>query len=390
LRDDIQKILDQKAEVQKKWQEKTKQTVGEVDAEVIAEVVSKMTGVPLTRLEKEEAQKLLEMEAELHKTVVSQDEAIKALSKAVRRSRSGLKDPNRPMGSFIFVGPSGVGKTLLARAIAEFMFGDADAMIQIDMSEYMEKHAVSRLVGAPPGYVGYEEGGQLTERIRRRPYSVLLLDEIEKAHSDVYNMLLQIMEEGRLTDSFGRHVDFKNVILIMTSNIGADLIKNQSGFGFGKRTEESNFDKMKELLDKEMERHFRPEFLNRLDSQIVFRPLTRHDLTTIVEYELNKVFKRLLEHNLHLDMESSAKEFLIDKGYNPEFGARPLRRAIERYIEDPLSEDLLRGKFKGKTLIRISVQDEDHLRFEGVDAPVEIDEDSVVVHTAPPAGEPAQ
>ena len=390
LRDDIQKILDEKAGIQKKWQEKSKQTVGEVDAEVIAEVVSKMTGVPLTRLEKEEAQKLLEMEAELHKTVVSQDEAIKALSKAVRRSRSGLKDPNRPMGSFIFVGPSGVGKTLLARAIAEFMFGDADAMIQMDMSEYMEKHTVSRLVGAPPGYVGYEEGGQLTERVRRRPYSVLLLDEIEKAHSDVYNMLLQIMEEGRLTDSFGRHVDFKNVILIMTSNIGADLIKNQSGFGFGKRTEESNYDKMKELLDKEMERHFRPEFLNRLDSQIVFRPLTRHDLTTIVEYELNKVFKRLLEHNLHLDMESSAKEFLIDKGYNPEFGARPLRRAIERYIEDPLSEDLLRGKFKGKTLIRISVQDEDHLRFEGVEAPVEIDEDSVVVHSAPPAGEPAQ
>jgi ATP-dependent Clp protease ATP-binding subunit ClpC len=390
LRDDIQKILDEKAGIQKKWQEKSKKTVGEVDAEVIAEVVSKMTGVPLTRLEKEEAQKLLEMEAELHKTVVSQDEAIAALSKAVRRSRSGLKDPNRPMGSFIFVGPSGVGKTLLARAIAEFMFGDADAMIQMDMSEYMEKHTVSRLVGAPPGYVGYEEGGQLTERIRRRPYSVLLLDEIEKAHSDVYNMLLQIMEEGRLTDSFGRHVDFKNVILIMTSNIGADLIKNQSGFGFGKRTEESNYDKMKELLDKEMERHFRPEFLNRLDSQIVFRPLTRHDLTTIVEYELNKVFKRLLEHNLHLDMESSAKEFLIDKGYNPEFGARPLRRAIERYIEDPLSEDLLRGKFKGKTLIRISVQDEDHLRFEGVEAPVEIDEDSVVVHSAPPAGEPAQ
>ncbi|MHC5087499.1 MAG: ATP-dependent Clp protease ATP-binding subunit, partial [Planctomycetota bacterium] len=338
LRDDIQKILDEKAGIQKKWQDESSQTVGEVDAEVVAEVVSKMTGVPLTRLEKEEAQKLLEMEDELHKTVVSQDEAIAALSKAVRRSRSGLKDPNRPMGSFIFIGPSGVGKTLLARAIAEFMFGDADAMIQIDMSEYMEKHTVSRLVGAPPGYVGYEEGGQLTERIRRRPYAVLLLDEIEKAHSDVYNMLLQIMEEGRLTDSFGRNVDFKNVILIMTSNIGADLIKNQSGFGFGKRTEESNFDKMKELLDKEMERHFRPEFLNRLDSQIVFRPLTRHDLTTIVEYELNKVFKRLLEHNLHLDMESSAKEFLIDKGYNPEFGARPLRRAMERYIEDPLSE----------------------------------------------------
>ncbi len=390
LRDDIQRILDEKATIQKKWQEKSSETVGEVDAEVIAEVVSKMTGVPLTRLEKEEAQKLLEMEAELHKTVVSQDEAIMALSKAVRRSRSGLKDPNRPMGSFVFIGPSGVGKTLLARAIAEFMFGDSDAMIQIDMSEYMEKHTVSRLVGAPPGYVGYEEGGQLTERIRRRPYAVLLLDEIEKAHSDVYNMLLQIMEEGRLTDSFGRHVDFKNVILIMTSNIGADLIKNQSGFGFGKQTEENNFEKMKELLDKEMERHFRPEFLNRLDAQIVFRSLTRDDLTTIVEYELNKVFKRLLEHDLHLDIESSAKEFLIDKGYNPEFGARPLRRAIERYIEDPLSEDLLRGKFKGKTLIRITVQDEDHLRFEGVGAPDPVGEDSVVVHSGPSADESAQ
>ncbi|MHC4288848.1 MAG: ATP-dependent Clp protease ATP-binding subunit [Planctomycetota bacterium] len=380
LRDDIQKILDEKAEILKKWQEKSSETVGQVDAEVVAEVVSKMTGVPLTRLEKEEAQKLLEMEAELHNTVVSQDEAITALSKAVRRSRSGLKDPNRPMGSFIFIGPSGVGKTLLARALAEFMFGDADSMIQIDMSEYMEKHNVSRLVGAPPGYVGFEEGGQLTERIRRRPYAVLLLDEIEKAHSDVYNMLLQIMEEGRLTDSFGRHVDFKNVILIMTSNIGADLIKNQAGFGFGKRSEQADYEKMKELLDKEMERHFRPEFLNRLDSQVVFRPLTRDDLTQIVEYELNKVFKRLLEHGLHLELEDAAKEFLIDKGYNPEFGARPLRRAIEQYIEDPLSEDMLRGKFKDMTLIRISVQDEEHLRFDGLKSSDALGKDSVVVH----------
>ena len=389
LRDDIQRILDDKAEVQRQWQEKNNETIGEVDDEIIAEVVSKMTGVPLTRLAKEDAEKLLELEAELHKTVVSQDEAIAAISKAVRRSRSGLKDPNRPMGSFIFVGPSGVGKTLLARALAEFMFGDADALIQIDMSEYMEKHNVSRLVGAPPGYVGYEEGGQLTERIRRRPYAVLLLDEIEKAHSDVYNMLLQIMEEGRLTDSFGRHVDFKNVILIMTSNIGADLIKNQSGFGFGKRTEETNFNKMKDLLDKEMERYFRPEFLNRLDSQIVFRPLTRDDLTTIVEYELNKVFKRLVEHGLHLDLDEAAKEFLINKGYNPEFGARPLRRAIERYIEDPLSEDMLRGKFKGKSVIKIRVQDEEHLRFEGIEAAQALDSDNVVVHTADNA-QPAQ
>ncbi|HOL89453.1 MAG TPA: ATP-dependent Clp protease ATP-binding subunit [Anaerohalosphaeraceae bacterium] len=390
LRDDIQRILDEKAEVQRQWQEQNNDKVGVVDVDVVAEVVSKMTGVPLTRLEKEEAEKLLELEAELHKTVVSQDEAISAVAKAVRRSRSGLKDPNRPMGSFIFIGPSGVGKTLLARALAEFMFGDADALIQIDMSEYMEKHNVSRLVGAPPGYVGYEEGGQLTERIRRRPYAVLLLDEIEKAHSDVYNMLLQIMEEGRLTDSFGRHVDFKNVILIMTSNIGAELIKNQSGFGFGKRTEQANYEKMKELLDKEIERHFRPEFLNRLDAVIVFRPLTRENLQTIVDYELRKVFKRLIEHGLRLELDEAAKEFLINKGYNPEFGARPLRRAIERYIEDPISEDLLRGKFKGKKVIRITVQDEEHLRFEGIDGEEKAPEETAVVHTDTAGNTPAQ
>ncbi len=381
LRDEAQKLLDEKADLQRQWHEKSNETVGEVDNEIIAEVVSKMTGVPLTRLEKKEKQRLLELEDELHKRVVSQHEAIVAASKAIRRARSGLKDPNRPMGSFIFIGPSGVGKTLLARALAEFMFGDEDALIQMDMSEYMEKHNVSRLVGAPPGYVGYEEGGQLTERIRRRPYAVLLLDEIEKAHPDVYNMLLQIMEEGRLTDSFGRHVDFKNVILIMTSNIGADLIKNQSGFGFGKRNEESNYEKMKDLLDKEIERHFRPEFINRLDDKIVFRPLTREDLQTIVEYELNKVFKRLVEHGLHLELDPAAKEFLIDKGYNPEFGARPLRRAIENYIEDPLSESMLRGEFKGKSVIKIDVQDEEHLKFTGVDTSEHFDEDQPVVHT---------
>ncbi len=366
LRDELQKTIDEKNELQQQWYKENKETAGEVDAEIIAEVVSKMTGVPLTRLEKKEAQRLLELEIELHKRVVSQEEALVAVAKAVRRSRSGLKDPNRPMGSFIFIGPSGVGKTLLARALAEFMFGDEDALIQIDMSEYMEKHNVSRLVGAPPGYVGFEEGGQLTERIRRRPYSVLLLDEIEKAHSDVYNMLLQIMEEGRLTDSFGRHIDFRNVILIMTSNIGADLIRNQAGFGFGKRTAEANYDKMKETLNKEVERHFRPEFLNRLDDTIVFHALTRDDLTTIVEYELNKVFKRLIEHGLHLEMADATKEFLIDKGYNPEYGARPLRRAIEKYIEDPLSEALLRGEFKDKNVIKIEVQNEEHLKFEGL------------------------
>ena len=366
LRDEAQKLLDEKTQMQKKWYEENKEATGSVDAEVIAEVVSNMTGVPLTRLEKKEAQRLLELEVELHKRVVSQDEAINVVAKAVRRSRSGMKDPNRPMGCFILLGPSGVGKTLLARALAEFMFSDESALIQLDMSEFMEKHNVSRLVGAPPGYVGYEEGGQLTERIRRRPYAVLLLDEIEKAHPDVYNILLQIMDEGRLTDNFGRHVDFKNVILIMTSNIGADLIKNQSGFGFAKKTPESSYEKMKEILQKEVERHFRPEFLNRVDDTIVFKALTREDLRTIVEYEIAKVFKRLTEHGLKLELSEQAKEFLIDKGYNPEFGARPLRRAIEHYIEDPLSEAMLRGEFKGKNLIKVDAHDEEHMKLEGL------------------------
>jgi len=368
LRDEAQQLLSEKTQLQKKWYEENKEATGVVDTEIIAEVVSKMTGVPLTRLEKKETQRLLELEVELHKRVVSQDEAISAVAKAVRRSRSGLKDPNRPMGSFILLGPSGVGKTLLARALAEFMFGDESALVQIDMSEFMEKHNVSRLVGAPPGYVGYEEGGQLTERIRRRPYAVLLLDEIEKAHPDVYNILLQIMDEGRLTDSFGRNVDFKNVVLIMTSNIGADLIKNQAGFGFGKKSAEASYEKMKDILSKEVEHHFRPEFLNRVDDTIVFKSLTKEDLQTIVEYELAKVFKRLIEHGLKLELSERAKEFLIDKGYNPEFGARPLRRAIEHYIEDPLSESLLEERFKGKNLIKIDVQDEEHLKFEGCES----------------------
>jgi len=368
LRDEAQQLQDEKTRMHKQWYEENKESTGVVDNEIIAEVVSNMTGVPLTRLEKQETQRLLELEAELHKIVVSQDEALSAVAKAVRRSRSGMKDPNRPMGCFIFLGPSGVGKTLLAQALAEFMFSDRNALIRLDMSEFMEKHNVSRLVGAPPGYVGYEEGGQLTERIRRRPYSVLLLDEIDKAHPDVYNILLQIMDEGRLTDSFGRRIDFKNVVLIMTSNIGADLIKNQSGFGFSKKTPESTYEKMKEVLQKEVERHFRPEFLNRVDDTIVFKALTRENLQTIVDYELAKVFKRLTEHGLKLELTEQAKEFLIDKGYNPEFGARPLRRAIEHYIEDPLSEAVLAGKFKGKSIIKVEVQDEEHLMLKGCEA----------------------
>ena len=375
LRDQAEGLRGKKEEMQRAWREKAKEVDGVVDEEVIAEVISKMTGVPLTRLEKEEAQRLLELENELHKKVVSQDEAIKAISKTIRRARSGLKDPNRPMGSFLFLGPSGVGKTLLSKALAEFMFGDPDALIQIDMSEYMEKHNVSRLIGAPPGYVGYEEGGQLTERIRRRPYSVVLLDEVEKAHPDVYNMLLQIMEEGRLTDSFGRHVDFRNVVMIMTSNIGADLIKGGIvPFGLqgkGKGTlDEQSYAKMKDTLMKEIERYFRPEFIGRLDDVIVFKPLTRTNLESIVEFELRKVTKRLVDHGLKIELSQEAKEFLIDKGTSTDFGARPLRRAIEQHVEDPLSEEILRGNFKGKDLIKITVRGEEgtekHLYFESL------------------------
>ena len=364
LRDSAEALRAKKEEMQKQWRDKAKEIDGVVDEEVIAEVISKMTGVPLTRLEKEEAQRLLELENELHKRVISQDEAIKAISKTIRRARSGLKDPNRPMGSFLFLGPSGVGKTLLSKALAEFMFGDADALISIDMSEYMEKHNVSRLIGAPPGYVGYEEGGQLTERIRRRPYSVLLLDEIEKAHPDVFNMLLQIMEEGRLTDSFGRHVDFRNVVMIMTSNIGSELIKGGGpSFGFQPKgkgtTEERTYDKMKETVMKELERYVRPEFIGRLDDVIVFRPLSRNNLEHIVEFELKKVTKRLTDHGLRIELTQEAKDFLIDKGTSTDFGARPLRRAIEQHVEDPLSEDILRGSFKDKDMIRISVKTEE-------------------------------
>lgn len=369
LRDQSQQAIERKEQLLTEWRGQTNEVAGVVDEEVIAEVVSKITGVPLTRLEKKETARLLELEDELHKRVVNQDEAITTVAKSVRRSRSGLKDPNRPMGCFIFIGPSGVGKTLLARALAEFMFGDEDALIQMDMSEYMEKHNISRLVGAPPGYVGYEEGGQLTERIRRRPYSVVLLDEIEKAHPDVANLLLQIMEEGRLTDSFGRHVDFRNVILILTSNIGADVIKNQSGFGFGKRTTEANYEKMKDTLEKEVERHFRPEFLNRLDDLIVFHALTRDDLRLIVDFELRKIRNRLEDQGLYLELNDEAKEFLINKGYDPEYGARPLRRALERNIEDTLSEEILRGQFKDNHLIKVTVKD-DHLYFESEEMPV--------------------
>ena len=362
LRDRAEKLKAKKEAELAKWRETSREKEGVVDEDTVAEVVSLMTGIPLKRLTQAETERLLHMEDELHNRVVSQNEAIGAIARSVRRSRSGLKDPKRPVGSFVFLGPSGVGKTLLARALAEFVFGDEEALIQIDMSEYMEKHNTSRLIGAPPGYVGYEEGGQLTEKIRRRPYSVVLLDEIEKAHSDVFNMLLQIMEEGRLTDSFGRHVDFRNSILIMTSNIGAEMIKNQAPLGFSKTTEEFTYDRMKERLLKEVERHFRPEFLNRLDDVIVFRPLTREDMCQVADLELTNVRKRLADRGIAVELTPEAKEYIVEKGFDPDLGARPVKRTIERLIEDPLSEELLSGRFKDAKGIRI-IANEGHLEF---------------------------
>jgi len=362
LRDQADKLKKKKDHVTREWREKSKETDGVVDEEVIREVVSKMTGVPLKAMNSDEVARLLRMEEELHGTVISQDEAIKSISRAVRKSRAGIKDPKRPTGSFIFAGPTGVGKSLLAKRLAHFMFGDENALVQLDMSEYQEKHNVSRLWGAPPGYVGYEEGGQLTEKIRRRPYSVVLLDEIEKAHPDVWNSLLQIMEEGRLTDSFGRTIDFKNTILIMTTNIGAEQIVSSTNLSdmFTKhvrKDEASSYDEMKKRVKGEMDKTFRPEFLNRVDDIIVFRSLVRDDLKKIIDIELSKVFKRLREKGLALVLTDEAKDLLIEKGTSLEYGARPLRRAIENLLEDPLAEDLLRGTFVGMDTIKVRVSE---------------------------------
>jgi ATP-dependent Clp protease ATP-binding subunit ClpC len=369
LRDQADKLKKKKQSMTRDWRDKSREADGVVDDEVVAEVVSKMTGIPLTRMSTEDQQRLMGMETELHKKVIGQDAAIKSVSKAVRRSRSGLKDPKRPIGSFVFAGPTGVGKTLLAKALAQFMFGDADALIQIDMSEYMEKHNVSRLIGAPPGYVGFEEGGQLTEKIRRRPYAVVLLDEIEKAHPDVFNMLLQVMEEGRLTDSFGRNVDFRNTILIMTTNAGAEAIKNEAAFGFQKPDDDASYDSMKGRVNERIEKVFRPEFLNRLDDVIVFHHLTVDDLKQVIDIELEKVRERLGERGLKLELTDEAKKFLIKKGSDTDFGARPLRRALENFIEDPVSEELLKGEFEGKDMIQVDcveVAGKKQLVFKGI------------------------
>jgi ATP-dependent Clp protease ATP-binding subunit ClpC len=357
LRDSEKELLARKESKEREIKDSGVDLFDEVDEEAIAEVLSVWTGIPVYKLTEEETQKLLRMEDELHKRVVGQEDAIKAVSQAIRRTRAGLKDPKRPSGSFIFLGPSGVGKTELAKTLAEFLFGDETALIQLDMSEYMEKHTVSRLVGSPPGYVGYEEGGQLTEAVRRKPFSVVLFDEIEKAHPDVFNTLLQILEEGRLTDAQGRSVDFRNTVLIMTSNLGtADLRK--ANVGFARVDEAVSYEKMKDKVNDALKQHFRPEFLNRIDDTIVFHELTKDEVVQIVDLMLKRVQKQLESQGLGLELTPEAKFLLADKGYDPQLGARPLRRAIQRQIEDPVSERLLIKEVRAGEIVVVDAEDD--------------------------------
>jgi ATP-dependent Clp protease ATP-binding subunit ClpC len=370
LRDKERELLDQKSVKEQEWKTAGVDLFDEVDEEAIAEVLALWTGIPVYKLTEEETAKLLRMEDELHKRVIAQESAIHAVAQAIRRTRAGLKDPKRPSGSFIFLGPSGVGKTELAKTLAEFLFGDESHLIQLDMSEYMEKHTVSRLVGSPPGYVGYEEGGQLTDAVRRKPFSVVLFDEIEKAHPDVFNALLQILEDGRLTDAQGRTVDFKNTVLIMTSNLGtADLRK--AAIGFQKTSEALTYEKMKDKVNEALKQHFRPEFLNRIDEVIVFHELTPEEVTRIVDLMIKRVRDQLEGQGLHLELTDGAKILLAKKGYDPTLGARPLRRAIQRMVEDPMSERILWKEFRaGETIIVDADGEEIVFRsIEGIEPP---------------------
>ncbi|MGC8230630.1 ATP-dependent protease ATP-binding subunit ClpC [Pseudobacillus badius] len=357
LRDAEQKLREELEKTKNNWKEKQGKENSEVTVEDIAKVVSSWTGIPVSKLAQTETERLLKLEEILHSRLIGQEEAVKAVSKAVRRARAGLKDPRRPIGSFIFLGPTGVGKTELAKALAESMFGDEDAMIRIDMSEYMEKHSTSRLVGSPPGYVGYDEGGQLTEKVRRKPYSVILLDEIEKAHPDVFNILLQVLEDGRLTDSKGRTVDFRNTVLIMTSNVGADSLRRNKFVGFNIQDDEQDFKDMKGKVMEELKRAFRPEFINRIDEIIVFHALEKKHLKEIVTLMADQLTSRLKEQDIIVDLSERAKEKIADEGYDPEYGARPLRRALQKQVEDRLSEELLKGKVLAGQQVLVDVED---------------------------------
>src|SRR5499425_142498 len=373
LRDKEKQLIAAKDAREKEWKQGDMDVVAEVNEELIAEVLATATGIPVFKLTEEESQRLLHMEDELHKRVIGQNDAIKALSQAIRRTRAGLKDPKRPGGSFIFAGPSGVGKTELSKTLAEFLFGDEDSLIQLDMSEYMEKHTVSRLFGSPPGYVGYEEGGQLTEKVRRRPFSVVLFDEIEKAHQDIFNSLLQILEDGRLTDAQGRVVDFKNTVIIMTTNLGTKDISKGVSMGFARAGEsKGSYDRMKSKVTEELKHHFRPEFLNRVDDTIVFHQLTQDEIVTIVDLMIAKVDERLKDRDMGLELRPAAKALLAERGYDPVLGARPLRRTIQRAIEDMLSEKILFGELKPGQIVIVDVEgegEEAQFAFKGVPKP---------------------
>jgi ATP-dependent Clp protease ATP-binding subunit ClpC len=369
LRDSEKEAKDKLESVLTEWRTRRDEQEVLVTGDDIRHVVSKWTGVPLSRMEQADMDRLLRIAEELKGKVIGQDEAVYAMGKALRRSRADLKDPKRPIGSFIFLGPTGVGKTHLAKTLAQYMFGDEAALIQIDMSEYMDAHNVSRLVGAPPGYVGYEEGGQLSEKVRRRPYSVVLFDEIEKAHPDIWNLLLQILEDGVVTDSLGRKVDFRNTIIIMTSNVGADIMRKNMVMGFGVKSDESNYEQMKEKMLAEAKRIFKPEFMNRLDDLIVFHSLTRDDLTKIVDIEVAKVLTRLKPREITFRLTPEASAFLIEKGYDPAYGARPLRRAVERFLEDPMAEEILRGTIKNGDFVIVGEKDKALTFTVGVDNP---------------------
>jgi ATP-dependent Clp protease ATP-binding subunit ClpC len=363
LRDSKKHLTNEMEELKKDWETRRTQKVETVNEDEITQVVSQWTGIPVSRMTQDEAERLLNMEEILHRRVVGQDEAIKAVSKAVRRARAGLKDPRRPIGSFIFLGPTGVGKTELCKALGEALFGDEDALIRVDMSEYMEKYSVSRLIGSPPGYVGYDEGGQLTERVRRKPYSVLLFDEVEKAHPDVFNILLQVLEDGRLTDGQGRVVDFKNCIIVMTSNAGAHKIGTRRSMGFGSTSDgEKSYEDMKETLMGEVKKLFRPEFVNRVDEIIVFHALEKEDIDKIALHMMNDVAKRIKERGIELEVTSEAAQVAAKAGYDLQYGARPLRRAIQRLVEDALSEEILSGNIKLGQRVRM-LPDGDKLRF---------------------------
>jgi ATP-dependent Clp protease ATP-binding subunit ClpC len=364
MRDREVKLRDRISKLESGWHRERGTDKPVVGEEEIAQIVSMWTGIPVMRIAQEESQRLLQMEDALHARVIGQNEAIEKVARAVRRARAGLKDPKRPIGSFIFMGPTGVGKTELAKTLAEFMFGSEEALIKIDMSEFMERHAAARLVGAPPGYVGYEEGGQLTEAVRRKSYSVILLDEIEKAHPDVFNMLLQILEDGKLTDAKGRVVDFRNTIVIMTSNVGASLLNKEARIGFThsknkEQASQSDYDAMKDKVLGELKNTFKPEFLNRIDEVIVFHSLRMQEMYSIIDLLLNRVRNQLTEQQVELVVPQATKDFLIEKGFDPQYGARPLRRTIQRMVEDPLAEGLLQGKFHSGDLVEAVVVDDD-------------------------------